>query len=270
MFIPEGTGPFPGILDMYGANEFVEFRAGLLAAHGFATLALNYQQSAEDVSDETSINLDDLKKAVSWFATRPDVREGGIAVTGLSLGGMLALYMGSLCPEVSAVVSISGPPFAALPFKHGTSRIKRVGYDMDKFYMTPDGISTRNAGIVDKSKIIPIWNRDVRVLIICGSDDQCLSPEYQFRLREAAPPDKRSNIRVLQYTGAGHQIEPPYSPLKRSYKVAGPFSTAYADRILFGGIPHLHNAAQERSWQDMLCFLRGHFNTGASHKGSKL
>ena len=38
-----GPGPFPGVLDMWGGGGgLVEYRAALLASHGFVTLALQY------------------------------------------------------------------------------------------------------------------------------------------------------------------------------------------------------------------------------------
>eukprot|EP00064_Thunnus_orientalis_P022781 superscaffoldBa00007998_g23000 len=38
-----GPGPFPGLLDLWGGGgKLVEYRAALLASHGFASLALDY------------------------------------------------------------------------------------------------------------------------------------------------------------------------------------------------------------------------------------
>lgn len=39
----EGPGPFPGVLDLWGGGgKLVEYRAALLASHGFAAMALDY------------------------------------------------------------------------------------------------------------------------------------------------------------------------------------------------------------------------------------
>lgn len=39
----EGSGQFPGILDLWGGGgKLVEYRAALFASHGFASLALDY------------------------------------------------------------------------------------------------------------------------------------------------------------------------------------------------------------------------------------
>lgn len=38
-----GPGPFPGVLDMWGGGGgLVEYRAALLASHGFVAFALEY------------------------------------------------------------------------------------------------------------------------------------------------------------------------------------------------------------------------------------
>lgn len=43
-----GPGPFPGLLDMWGGGGgLVEYRASLLASHGYATLALGYLAPGE-------------------------------------------------------------------------------------------------------------------------------------------------------------------------------------------------------------------------------
>ncbi|XP_042338572.1 acyl-coenzyme A thioesterase 1-like, partial [Plectropomus leopardus] len=43
LFLPSGPGPFPGILDLWGAGgKLMEYRAALLASHGFASLALDF------------------------------------------------------------------------------------------------------------------------------------------------------------------------------------------------------------------------------------
>ncbi|KAK7891302.1 hypothetical protein WMY93_023265 [Mugilogobius chulae] len=43
LFLPPGSGPFPAVLDLWGmTGDLVEYRASLLASHGFAALALDY------------------------------------------------------------------------------------------------------------------------------------------------------------------------------------------------------------------------------------
>lgn len=43
MCTSQGPGPFPGVLDLWGGGgQLVEYRAALLASHGFASMALDY------------------------------------------------------------------------------------------------------------------------------------------------------------------------------------------------------------------------------------
>ena len=52
-----GSGPFPGIIDMFGhAGGLLDFRAALISSHGFAVLALafyNYDDLSTDINDIT-------------------------------------------------------------------------------------------------------------------------------------------------------------------------------------------------------------------------
>lgn len=49
LFVPaSGPGPFPGLLDMWGGGGgLVEYRASLLASHGYASFALEYLTPGE-------------------------------------------------------------------------------------------------------------------------------------------------------------------------------------------------------------------------------
>lgn len=52
-----GPGPFPGLLDMWGGGGgLLEYRAALLASHGYASMALEYFNSAEVNTAELELN----------------------------------------------------------------------------------------------------------------------------------------------------------------------------------------------------------------------
>ncbi|XP_035383772.1 peroxisomal succinyl-coenzyme A thioesterase-like isoform X1 [Electrophorus electricus] len=92
LFIPPGPGPFPGVLDMWGGGGgLVEYRAALLASHGFASMALEYLTPGE---------LKKLKADVNYFETAYQilqnhdmVRRDRLALCGLSFGGCITLSM---------------------------------------------------------------------------------------------------------------------------------------------------------------------------------
>ena len=63
---------------------------------------------------------------------------------------------------------------------------------------------------------------------------------------------------ILRYPGAGHVIEPPYTPL--CYSQFEPVGRAIVDNphIIWGGESKAHTQAQEDSWSNILAFLRKH------------
>lgn len=67
---------------------------------------------------------------------------------------------------------------------------------------------------------VKVWNGDAKILAIVGEDDQCLEPSIHQRLLDRMPANKKTNMEIVKYPGAGHIIEPPYSPLyKASYSI---------------------------------------------------
>ncbi|XP_048251942.1 acyl-coenzyme A thioesterase 2, mitochondrial-like [Haliotis rufescens] len=95
IFLPEGKGPFPGVLDMFGSTGgLVEFRAALLASRGFVSFALAYFNYDDLPSSLADVDFDYLLDAVHWLASHPHVKPGGIGVVGSSKGGEMAFLLG--------------------------------------------------------------------------------------------------------------------------------------------------------------------------------
>lgn len=54
-----GDGPFKGVIDLYGsAGGIIEYRAALLASHGFAALSLAYFQYKDLATHLGNVNFD--------------------------------------------------------------------------------------------------------------------------------------------------------------------------------------------------------------------
>ncbi|XP_046562020.1 bile acid-CoA:amino acid N-acyltransferase-like, partial [Haliotis rubra] len=95
LFMPEGEGPFPGIIDMFGSTGGLkESRAALLASRGFTSYALPFFGYDDLPPSLADFDFDYVLDAVDWFASHPSVRQGGIGVVGISKGGELALLLG--------------------------------------------------------------------------------------------------------------------------------------------------------------------------------
>ena len=60
-----------------------------------------------------------------------------------------------------------------------------------------------------------VWKGDAKILNIVGEDDKCSPWECIQFMKDHYPPEKTDNFQVISYPGAGHLIEPPYTPLCR-------------------------------------------------------
>lgn len=69
-----GAGPFPGIIDLFGSGGgLCEYRASLLAGHGFAVLALAYF-GFEDLPEYLDdMHLEYFEEAVDFMLQHPKV-----------------------------------------------------------------------------------------------------------------------------------------------------------------------------------------------------
>ena len=100
---------FVGVIDIWGfTGGLREDRAALLAANGFAVLALVYC-AFKDLSERYGLlQVSYFESAIDWLTSQPKVKSGGV---GLSNGGTLALALAAqLGQKIKAVVSISGYP----------------------------------------------------------------------------------------------------------------------------------------------------------------
>jgi hypothetical protein len=111
-FGPATKGPAPGIL-VFGGSEgglqaYVQREAELLAAHGYASLALAYFREPGLPTQLVRIPLEYFGRALDWLAARHGVDRNRLAVMGTSRGGELSLLLASLYPQLKAAISYSG------------------------------------------------------------------------------------------------------------------------------------------------------------------
>lgn len=264
LFVPPGPGPFPGVMDMFGsAGGLIEFRASLLASRGFVVLALAffaYKDLPESFHDFRSIDY--IKEGALYLHSHPSVHPGGVGVIGVSKGAELAQLVALYCPEVKAVVSINGIPYVTVfPLTHKDDTIPVVtSFDYSNFYQTDEGLVMKNSYISDTTGLFELWKTDAKLLNICSGDDCTVPAELQQFQYDNYPEDKKQNMELVVYHGAGHLVEPPYSPLCRSsyHKVMG-------TNVVWGGNPRDHAYAQEDSWKRIIDFFRNNLPNNSSH-----
>ncbi|HEY6447177.1 MAG TPA: acyl-CoA thioesterase/bile acid-CoA:amino acid N-acyltransferase family protein [Acidobacteriaceae bacterium] len=134
LFLPPEAGrgdtKVPGVLVVGGSEGGLpRARAAWLASHGCAALALAYFHYEDLPATLRDIPLEYFGRALAWMAQRPEIDAKRLGVMGTSRGGELALQLGSMYPEIHAVVayvpanirvaSCCGRPFGAAWTWHG-------------------------------------------------------------------------------------------------------------------------------------------------------
>jgi dienelactone hydrolase len=105
-FVPNTAGRHPGVLVVGGSEGGVPSqKAAWLASHGFAALALAYFHYEDLPPNLAAIPLEYFGQALEWMMQRPEIDPERVAVVGTSRGGELALQLGSLYPQIKAVVA---------------------------------------------------------------------------------------------------------------------------------------------------------------------
>lgn len=99
-------------------------------------------------------------------------------------------------------------------------------------------------------------------MLVVGEDDQYWatveSAEDIARMMHSAGNDNL--LTILSYPGAGHLVEPPYTPHFRSSKFLL-HNTREKVIMLWGGQTKPHADAQEDLWQKILDFLQQHLHS---------
>jgi carboxymethylenebutenolidase len=177
---PAGKGPFPAVVvvhDDRGLTDWVKEQARRLADHGYAALAVDlYRGQVADTLEDAHILsrglpddqvLSDLKAAVTYLATRPDVRAEAVGILGWDIGGGYALDAALRDPRLRAVVTCSG----------------RLTTD-------PDRLRALNAP----------------VLGLFGGKDEGITPETVSRFQAAMEKAGKRAPQVEVYTTCGHDF----------------------------------------------------------------
>jgi dienelactone hydrolase len=104
--LPNTPGKHPGVLVVGGSEGGLPLRrAAWLASRGYAALALAYFRYEDLPRMLEGIPLEYFRNALGWMMQRPEIASDHIGVLGVSRGGELALQLGSMFPDIKAVVA---------------------------------------------------------------------------------------------------------------------------------------------------------------------
>lgn len=272
IFVPPGSGKYPGVIVMFGGLPgLLEFKASLLASHGFVAMALAFHGAHMKTywpNPETGLPQSDLayfRQALEHLRSHPRVSSpNGIGLISISFSVHIALLMATYLSGIGCCVCINGYIWSAginydldgdkLPcepkddffvrFQEHAARLKEgepfVSVD---FYPKITSEQLRSSpGYIDYPS-----RKDVAYMMIAGDDDKCLPADNYARVFGQLLEDHPNHVELI-YEGAGHLIEPPYAPLNCHTRFQG-------RSMIWGGRPKQHAYAQLDSWQRQIEFL---------------
>ncbi|KYO28446.1 acyl-coenzyme A thioesterase 1 [Alligator mississippiensis] len=268
LFLPPGDGPFPGIIDLYGTGGGLpEYRACLLANHGFATLALAYYNYEDLPKEMTEFHLEYFEEAVNYMLEHPQVKGPGVGLLGISKGGELCVSMASFLKGITATVVINGAVAnvgAVLRYKDIT--IPPLGFDRKRLKIDKSGlvdiVDTLNNPLEgpNQQSLIPLEKADSCFLFIVGKDDRNWRSEF-FAIEGAKRllAHGKEKPEIICYEGAGHYIEPPYFPMCEAS-----MHLLVGSTVIWGGEPKAHSEAQVDAWQKIQAFFHKYLSSNQS------
>ena len=269
--LPEGKGPYPGVLALGGSDGGIpEYFLRLLVPEGFACLAQAYFATPETQPALVEVPLERIERGLRWMLAQSAVaaRDGRVAVVGGSKGGELALLVAATFPDLvgpvvaytpSAVVwagidfrlssgatqsswSVGGRPLPFVPYPQGIGpsfgdRGMRVQQIYDK------GLD--NSAAVEEAAI-PIERATGPTLLISGGDDGVwpatrMCAMLTERMRKAG---RATLVRHLDFPQAGHAL------------FRGPVEAASPMQLDFGGSDGSADAAHMAAWPEVIQHLR--------------
>lgn len=252
-----------------GVGGLVEFKASLLASHGFAALALAYMGYDDLPESPPSVDMEYFEEAANWLSCHPKVLPHGIGVHAICYGSWIALLMASLkMSAVKAVVAIS-PVINAfpVPFRYKGKISEILPFENSKKIYTEEGCIWRYAipsvdnvtPLVSKySPVVPVEDISCPVLLVHGTGDLNVNSDFatDLILNRLKNQGREHLCSILRYPEAGHLIEPPYTPLCYACFPGNAFKWSGDKYIVMGGEMNAHARAQEDAWPKILSFLR--------------
>ncbi|HTX14445.1 MAG TPA: acyl-CoA thioester hydrolase/BAAT C-terminal domain-containing protein [Candidatus Baltobacteraceae bacterium] len=266
-FVPRSTDRIPAVLVVGGSEGGVPVeKAVWLASHGYAALALAYFRYENLPPDLEAIPLEYFGNAISWLMQQPEIDPARIAVMGTSRGGELALQLGSMYPEIRAVVAYV-PANVRYPACCGGTSVPYAWtwHGQPLAYAMPRDI--RNGGGEMLNAEIAVEQTKGPILMIGAEDDGVW--ESSRMVDEAAGRLKHAHfaypVVVLKYPHAGHRAGLPEIIPAWHGEVTHPVSGA---KMNFGGTVAGDAQSSLDAIPKVLDFLRTSLQPAASAPAS--
>ncbi|WP_059106153.1 acyl-CoA thioesterase/bile acid-CoA:amino acid N-acyltransferase family protein [Shouchella shacheensis] len=286
LYHPSASGPYPGVLLLGGSDGGnQEHGAALLATKGYAVFALSYFGEEGVPKDLAHIPLEYFGTAIEWLQTQPFVSDEKIGAIGLSRGGELALLLGTVYPQLRAIIAGSpsavvtpgmrnhmyapvqawmyqDAPITYLPFKYRlTNMFTMIRHLWKREPVSFLSLWLHSLGRADNVEAarIPVEKIQAPVMIIAGEEDQIwTSAHFSQMVRERLKQENRSyNDVYLTYKDAGHFLCFPYSLPNMPANI----TESVGKRMVldYGGDAKSNTHAALDSWPQILAFFQSTF-----------
>jgi len=184
------------ISEIWGVHEYIRDATRRFAKAGYYAVApelfareggvgqiADVQEVLKIVlSQKREQTLGDLKAAVDWAKTRPNVKADKVGVTGWCWGGSTTIQVAATNPDMKAAVAWYGPP--ARPYQGASGPV--TGFDLAKDIKIP-------------------------FLGLFGENDKSPTSDDAKKLGELVKA-QNPNIEIVIYPGAGHGFHADYRP----------------------------------------------------------
>jgi len=211
LYLPNTKERHPGVLVVGGSEGGIPHRkAAWLASRGYAALALAYFRFDDLPPRLEGIPLEYFGSAIGWMMQRPEISADRIAVVGTSRGGELALQLGSMFPQIKAVVAYV-PPNVRFPACCGNTRVPYAwtwqGHPLA--FVFPRALLRNPMAAMQAA--IEVERTHGPILLISGEDDgvwesTSMADAVVARLKQTHFPYSYEH---LKYPHAGHRAGRP-------------------------------------------------------------
>jgi dienelactone hydrolase len=283
LFLPPGRSPHPTVIVLGGSGGGYDLdKAALLARHGFATLALAYFGPPPLPPWLHRVPLEYFERALAWLARQPEIDSRRMGLFGISRGAELGLILGSMFPQIRAIVAYAPSavcwgsggrdtatgeiipcwtwrgqpvPFAPLPLRNFIVRSALpVGlFRRPAKFRNLFRLALRNRDAVEQAKIA-VERICGPILLVSSGDDHVwpgglMAEMLLARLRAHGFAHK---VEHLHYPDAGHALRYPFLPT--TARASRPRNLKYS--LSLGGSALADTAAQSVAWRRAISFLQ--------------
>ena len=227
LFVPEGDGPFPGVVIIHGdgtsrrENRWYLTLVRHLQESGIVVLLPDKRGSEKSEGDWRTASFEDLATdtiaAVEYLKAQDEVAVSHVGIVGMSQGGHYAPLVADGSPDVSFVVDVVG---AAVPIREQLvyeekNNLREMGLlpGISDLLAYPAAWSIREVrqkefwSAIGDYDPMPYWrDLSVEALVLYGEiDSNVPSAESATLLRALNKP----NIVVRIFEESGHALEDP-------------------------------------------------------------